>query len=80
MGCPFRKAAGSLSGGIFIRYRSGLYNTGLATLSHFLVFDGVLVLAGQEHAVAHAARVVSEIDADVVGLGAERAVILMVGI
>lgn len=45
-----------------------------------MAFNRVLVLAGGEHAVAHAARVVGQVDADVVGLSAQRAVILMVGI
>lgn len=75
---PLGEVACCLRSRVFIRHGSGLNDARLASLPNFLALDRVLVLAGCEHAVAHTARVVSKVDADVVRLVSKRAIILVV--
>lgn len=75
---PLGEVAGCLRSRVFIRHGSGLNDARLAALPNFLVLDRVLVLAGCEHSVAHTACVVGKVDADVVRLVSERAILLVV--
>lgn len=77
VGCALGKIWLRLCSRIFILYRSSFYNACLAALTKFLAFNWVLVLTRRKHSVAHTARIISQVYADVLGWVWNRTVDLM---